>query len=235
MADCRFFFQDKPLTGVRPMDNAEFVKTFGPGVRAKRADSFSKRVGVDPDGVLRPLERVIIFKKSPSLHKCDGRCMNAKGHDCECSCRGANHGRGSFAAAAPAPVAVKVPNATTRAAMTEARAMNRSTDSSRKFIAKLHRYADGVAYNANRYDILVDISTDPANPYWRAIGGAIVLSDKALAFIGATSLSARCKDVIGHADAFVWGDDLRGALAKIKPQVEALKLDSYTPPRSTRR
>jgi hypothetical protein len=25
-------------------------------------------------------------------HKCDARCMNATGHNCECSCGGANHG-----------------------------------------------------------------------------------------------------------------------------------------------
>lgn len=27
-------------------------------------------------------------------HKCDVRCLNAKGHECTCSCGGANHGRG---------------------------------------------------------------------------------------------------------------------------------------------
>lgn len=27
-------------------------------------------------------------------HKCDARCLNAKGHDCTCSCGGMNHGRG---------------------------------------------------------------------------------------------------------------------------------------------
>lgn len=27
-------------------------------------------------------------------HKCDARCLNAKGHNCTCSCGGANHGRG---------------------------------------------------------------------------------------------------------------------------------------------
>lgn len=27
-------------------------------------------------------------------HKCDSRCLNAKGHSCTCSCGGANHGRG---------------------------------------------------------------------------------------------------------------------------------------------
>lgn len=27
-------------------------------------------------------------------HKCDSRCLNAKGHECTCSCGGVNHGRG---------------------------------------------------------------------------------------------------------------------------------------------
>lgn len=27
-------------------------------------------------------------------HKCDSRCLNAKGNECTCSCGGANHGRG---------------------------------------------------------------------------------------------------------------------------------------------
>jgi hypothetical protein len=27
-------------------------------------------------------------------HECDSRCLNAKGHNCTCSCGGANHGRG---------------------------------------------------------------------------------------------------------------------------------------------
>jgi hypothetical protein len=30
-------------------------------------------------------------------HKCDSRCLNAKGWDCTCSCGGANHGRGHVA------------------------------------------------------------------------------------------------------------------------------------------
>lgn len=29
--------------------------------------------------------------------KCDGRCMGAKGHNCECSCGGANHGSHAMA------------------------------------------------------------------------------------------------------------------------------------------
>lgn len=28
------------------------------------------------------------------VHKCDSRCLNARGHTCTCSCGGMNHGRG---------------------------------------------------------------------------------------------------------------------------------------------
>lgn len=39
--------------------------------------------------------RSIIFKKNPSRHECDARCMTAQGKtmQCECSCGGKNHGR----------------------------------------------------------------------------------------------------------------------------------------------
>jgi len=30
---------------------------------------------------------------SISEHKCDARCMNSRGHVCDCSCGGANHGK----------------------------------------------------------------------------------------------------------------------------------------------
>jgi hypothetical protein len=39
--------------------------------------------------------RAIEFKSSPSLHQCDDRCTHARGHKCECSCGGANHGKHS--------------------------------------------------------------------------------------------------------------------------------------------
>lgn len=45
------------------------------------------------DGVRTPVARIVAYKaKDPSLHKCDARCRNAKGPNCECSCRGKNHG-----------------------------------------------------------------------------------------------------------------------------------------------
>lgn len=38
------------------------------------------------------VDRTILYSLKPSMHKCDARCMNARGHNCECSCGGANHG-----------------------------------------------------------------------------------------------------------------------------------------------
>jgi len=33
------------------------------------------------------------WKRLPEPTKCDGRCMNATGHNCDCQCGGENHGR----------------------------------------------------------------------------------------------------------------------------------------------
>jgi len=84
------------LVAISNLRNAEFDTLF-PGVKGKRCDSFSKWVGYavgsrDP----LPLTRRISYKSNPSLHKCDARCMHAKGRtmDCQCSCGGANHGKG---------------------------------------------------------------------------------------------------------------------------------------------
>ncbi len=50
--------------------------------------------GVASDGTKLIAQRAIEFKRNPSMHKCDDRCVSAKGHKCECSCGGANHGKG---------------------------------------------------------------------------------------------------------------------------------------------
>lgn len=46
------------------------------------------------NGLAVPVDRVIDFKRGASLHVCDVRCQSARGHVCECSCGGLNHGRG---------------------------------------------------------------------------------------------------------------------------------------------
>lgn len=40
-----------------------------------------------------------------AVHKCDSRCLNAKGHSCTCSCGGVNHGRGHAGAVVQARAA----------------------------------------------------------------------------------------------------------------------------------
>lgn len=39
-------------------------------------------------------ERAIEYSLTPSRHRCDARCENARGHVCECACGGINHGGG---------------------------------------------------------------------------------------------------------------------------------------------
>jgi hypothetical protein len=84
------------------LDNKKFAQRW-PGLKGLRYDSFSKYVGFPPgarytiagDEAL-PVERIIYFKKNASLHACSSKCVNATGHNCECSCRGKNHGAGNI-------------------------------------------------------------------------------------------------------------------------------------------
>jgi hypothetical protein len=81
------------VTGTYSMKNSEFALLF-PGVKGLRFDSFSKRVARAGLTVV-PLTRVIEYKKNPSLHQCNDRCLGAKPNGCcECRCGGANHGKG---------------------------------------------------------------------------------------------------------------------------------------------
>jgi hypothetical protein len=79
------------------MPVAEFAAKF-PGVSGRRYDSFSMKVMKAADGRTLPITRVIEFKKFPSRHVCDDRCLNATGKvmKCECSCGGKNHGKGRY-------------------------------------------------------------------------------------------------------------------------------------------
>lgn len=96
MANMKHFYRDELLTRFEVMPNAEFSQRFA-GIKGVRSDSFSMRVGYTADhrGPF-PVERVIAFKRFPSRHECNSRCMN--GHvngTCECACGGKNHGLGS--------------------------------------------------------------------------------------------------------------------------------------------
>lgn len=44
---------------------------------------------------LKRYGRVYIFQPYRELEKCAPACQNAVGHECQCSCMGANHGAGS--------------------------------------------------------------------------------------------------------------------------------------------
>ena len=83
------------------MKNEKFAELF-PNVKGLWYDSFSKYVGnpiingnIERKTIM-PITRRIDYKKNPSLHKCDARCQNAKGHICECSCGGKYHGINFF-------------------------------------------------------------------------------------------------------------------------------------------
>jgi len=97
------YFADRPdgsvleLPHVFDMDNQTFELMF-PGEPARRMDSFSRMVGTPAGKPVRhehalPVTRSIAYSTRPSRHRCDARCMNARGNNCECSCGGANHGR----------------------------------------------------------------------------------------------------------------------------------------------
>ncbi len=102
MATIRYFTdldgRSDELVHVFGMPNGEFETLF-PGIPSARYDSYSRMVGYRKgERKAYPVTRRIEFKSNPSLHKCDSRCMNARGRNCECSCGGRNHGQGGFRA-----------------------------------------------------------------------------------------------------------------------------------------
>ena len=85
----KYFNGDTELTGVYCGET-----TWGKSAGGLKADSkcvFIGRPFTGPDCAI-PVTRIIYYDTRPSLHKCDARCMGAKGHNCECSCGGKNHG-----------------------------------------------------------------------------------------------------------------------------------------------
>jgi hypothetical protein len=99
MARMRYFTEIEgetvQLAWISTLGNREFERLF-PGIKGRRSDSFSRFVGYRDNSTKQPVPtfRAIEFKSNPSLHKCDARCQHAKGHSCECSCGGKNHGKG---------------------------------------------------------------------------------------------------------------------------------------------
>ena len=86
MANFRYFAGLVELSGIRH-DGSPYTS----------AKHFT---GLDQAGNRVRVERAIERKRNPSMHKCDGRCLNATGFKCECACGGKNHGAGQFVCAA---------------------------------------------------------------------------------------------------------------------------------------
>jgi hypothetical protein len=103
MAQFKYFNGSRELLAIHALSNKDFAEKF-PGVKGRRYDGFSMKVGITRDGnQLLPVEREIEYKSHPSRHDCDARCMNAQGKimRCECSCGGKNHGLGRFVSSGP--------------------------------------------------------------------------------------------------------------------------------------
>lgn len=94
----RYFSGRVELRGSYPLSR-ETVRAQFPTGTIKRYDSFNLLVGtVDgrySESSFLPVTRIINYNPQGSQHKCDGRCVNAKRGDCECSCGGVNHGAGN--------------------------------------------------------------------------------------------------------------------------------------------
>lgn len=91
----KYFNGSTELRGSYPLPRAIVREQF-PAGKIKKYDDFNLLVGTT-DGVYSrtaflPVTRIIHYNEAGSKHKCDGRCLNAKRGDCECSCGGVNHG-----------------------------------------------------------------------------------------------------------------------------------------------
>src|SRR5436190_21840679 len=74
---------------VVPEKNVPVVMAFGGG----RPPLFHYAMGrCESCGQWHFAERMIERPSNASNHACSGKCRNATGHNCECSCGGANHG-----------------------------------------------------------------------------------------------------------------------------------------------
>lgn len=97
MSTFKYYCGDIELGDVFYIKEDRFLKIGGVPSKHNYVDSFSRWVGKPKDGpaAWMPVTRRIEYKDRPSLHKCDARCQNAKGHVCECACGGKNHGANS--------------------------------------------------------------------------------------------------------------------------------------------
>jgi hypothetical protein len=85
MANIKYFSECEPGNTV------ELLKPWHDGHNSSAAHHFGGTCPVC--GYWHMAKRAIERPGSVSNHKCDGRCLSAKGHKCECECGGKNHGR----------------------------------------------------------------------------------------------------------------------------------------------
>ncbi len=83
------------------------------------------------------------------------------------------------------------------------------------FIARKYRYADGVVYNPNVYDLFAI----EGERYVR-VGGAVVYKNKVIAYSGHAGYTMRFKDIEAYSNGYVWADTLKDVLPKIRPLLE---------------
>lgn len=97
MAKTKYFSGAIEVVSITSLPRARFLAIGGVPSRHNYYDSFSNKVGRPATGAdaILPVTRTIYYKSNPSLHKCDARCRNAKGSNCECSCGGEFHGAGN--------------------------------------------------------------------------------------------------------------------------------------------
>lgn len=80
-----------------------------------------------------------------------------------------------------------------------------------QWVARRYKYNNGVCYNRNHFMILY---CDKG--HMLGVGGALVMGNKAIAYIGMPGDGGSLKRILGHTKAFVWGDSLLDALKKLK-------------------
>lgn len=92
----------------------------------------------------------------------------------------------------------------------------------RIYKARKYRYANGVAYRPNLYQL----HWMENDGIWTksVLGGMIVLKDKVFAYVGSpTAVQEKIDRIISsaHTKHYIWGKSIEDALNKIRPYMDA--------------
>ena len=74
----QLFLTDRLQCAVPPIDWVPKNKENFPGAVGFRYDGFQKYFGVPDDGRILPVTIRIEYKRNPSLHECNAKCLNGK-------------------------------------------------------------------------------------------------------------------------------------------------------------